>query len=427
MGSPAKLEGTRGGREGIMKISGKYLIVVVCMCGLSMATVGLLTNVAGLFFTPMAEEYGVMRGSASLTLTIANTCVALGGLATRKLTKAVPLRMLLLVCTAIMGGSTFLMSLAPNMMFQYVLSATRGLAGGVMGFVLITYVLNKWFVAQLGLVTSIAMGFSGLAGALFTPIIQPVIEGSGWRAGMALIAGLQVALCLPAVLLVPSTDPTDAGLRPFGLADNKETVSAHHDKSKPVKIDKLVYAGVVCYAVLAAAATAMPQHFPGYAEEVGLAAATGAAMISACMVANTAGKIVMGWMTDRIGALRSIAIYTVLVVVAIAALLVLRIPIVFIAGAFVFGLCYGRATVGLTMMCRELFGKRGSGIVYPVAALGTSISNAIFSAALGYAYDITGTYTISLAVLLVLLLGSLALTFWCYRRAVMGTGQPQEA
>jgi hypothetical protein len=35
-----------------MKIGGKYLWVVVAMCGLSMATVGLLTNVAGLFFTP---------------------------------------------------------------------------------------------------------------------------------------------------------------------------------------------------------------------------------------------------------------------------------------------------------------------------------------------------------------------------------------
>ena len=408
-----------------MKIGGKYLWVVVAMCGLSMATVGLLTNVAGLFFTPMAEEFGVMRGSVSLTLTIANTCVAVGGLATRRLTKMMPLRMVLLVATAIMAGSTFLMSLVPSMWLEYVLSATRGLAGGAIGFVLITYVLNKWFVAQLGLVTSIAMGFSGLAGAAFTPILQPVIDGMGWRAGMALIAAMQVALCLPAILLVPATDPTDAGLRPFGLADNKQTVSAHHDKSKPVKIDGMVYAGVVCYAVFAAAATAMPQHFPGYAEEVGLAAATGAAMLSACMVANTAGKIVMGWMTDRIGALRSIVIYTALVSVAIVALLVLHVPIVFVAASFFYGLCYGRATVGLTMMCRELFGKRGSGIVYPVAALGTSISNAIFSAALGYAYDLTGSYATSLIALFVLLVGSVVLTLWCYRRAIMGTGEAE--
>lgn len=413
------------GKGSAMKIDGKYLWVVVAMCGLSMATVGLLTNVAGLFFEPMADDFGVLRGSASLTLTIANTCVALGGLATRKLTKTVPLRVMLIAAAAIMAGSTFLMSLAPSMPFEYVLSATRGLAGGTIGFVLITYVLNKWFVAQLGLATSIAMGFSGLAGAFFTPIIQPVVETSGWRAGMALVAALQVALCLPAILLVPATDPAEVGMRPFGLADNKETVSAHHDKSKPVKIDNMVFAGVVCYAVLSAAATAMPQHFPGYAAEIGVAAATGAAMLSACMIANTAGKIVMGWMTDHIGALKSILIYTALVAGAAVVLLLMHVPILLVAGAFVYGLCYGRATVGLTMMCRELFGKRGSGIVYPVAALGTSISNAIFSAALGYAYDLTGSYAPSLIMLVVLLAASVVLTLWCYRRAVMGTGQAE--
>ena len=402
-----------------MKIGGRYLAVVACMCGLSMATVGLLTNVAGLFFTPMADDFGVMRGSASLTLTIANTCVALGGLATHRISKAVPLRVMLLVATAVMAGSTFLMSLAPNMAFEYVLSATRGLAGGVMGFVLVTMVLNKWFVAQLGLVTSIAMGFSGLAGALFTPII-----GAGWRAGMVLVAALQAALCAPAVLLVPAVDPTEVGVRPFGLVGDRENISAHHGDDKPVKVDQLLFAGAVCYAVLGAAATAMPQHFPGYAEEVGLAA-TGAAMISACMVANTVGKIVMGWMIDRIGALRSITVYTGLVSAAIVLLLVLRLPAVFIVGAFFYGLCYARATVGLTMMCREVFGNRGSGIVYPVAALGTSISNAVFSAALGYAYDLTGTYTISLVALFILLVGSVVLTFWCYRRAVMGTGHAE--
>ena len=90
--------------------------------------------------------------------------------------------------------------------------------------------------------------------------------------------------------------------------------------------------------------------------------------------------------------------------------------------SFFFGLCYSRVTVGLTMMCRELFGKRGSGIVYPVAALGTSISNAVFSAALGYAFDITGSYIPSIALMFVVLVVSLALTFWCYRRAVMGPG-----
>jgi hypothetical protein len=64
-------------------------------------------------------------------------------------------------------------------------------------------------------------------------------------------------ICLPVIFFLPAVDPIDAGLRPFGLADNKETVSAHHDKSQPVRVDKLIFGCVVCYAVLSAAVSAM--------------------------------------------------------------------------------------------------------------------------------------------------------------------------
>ena len=397
-----------------MKIKGRYLLVVAAMCGLSAATVGLITNVAGLFFTPMADEFGVLKGAASMTLTIANICVALGGLATRRLTKLVPLRVLLIAGVAVMAGSLVGISLAQSMSVVYLLSAARGLAGGIIGFVLITYVLNKWFVEQLGLVTSLAMGCSGLAGALFTPLIQPVVTGMGWRTGQMLVAALTVALCLPAILLVPSTDPGDAGLTPFGGEPTPANTAAKGPKP-PIKVDHMLFAGVVLYAVLSAAVSAMPQHFPGFAEEVGLSAAVGAGMISTCMVANTLGKIVMGWLTDRIGARASIMAYTALVAGSIAALLLVHVPAAFLAAAFLFGLCYSRATVGLSMMCREVFGKRGFGIVYPVAALGCSFSNAVFSSAVGFGYDLTGGYTVSLVVFLAFLIGSAFLVQWCYR------------
>lgn len=55
-----------------MRIGRRYWLVVAAMCGLSMATVGLITNIAGLFFTPMADEFGVARGTASLGCSFSN-------------------------------------------------------------------------------------------------------------------------------------------------------------------------------------------------------------------------------------------------------------------------------------------------------------------------------------------------------------------
>ena len=397
-----------------MAIDKRYLLVVAAMCGLSMATVGLITNIAGLFFIPMAEEYGVLQGVASLTLTIANICVAVGGLATRKLTKLMSLKALLIAGAAVLAGSNLGTAFSPNIGITYALSVTKGLAGGVVGFVLITYVLNKWFQKKLGLVTSIAMGCSGLAGAIFTPIVQPVVQNMGWRAGQVLVSVFMVLLCLPAILFVPSCDPKDAGLVPFGESKTVAS-SVSQDKCASIRVNKMLAALVFLYAVLAAAVSSMPQHFPGLAVEAGLTVGVGAAMISSCMIANTAGKIVMGWLTDRIGARSSIITYTVAVCTSIIALLVVRAPAAFVVAAFFFGLCYSRATVGLSMMCRELFGKRGFGIVYPVAALGCSFSNAVFSSAVGFGYDLTGGYTVSLITFFVFLVGSGALVVWCYK------------
>ena len=61
-----------------MKIAGRHLLVLVSMCGLLATTVGLVTNVAGLFFTPVAEELGILKGEVSLMLTICTSSLACG-------------------------------------------------------------------------------------------------------------------------------------------------------------------------------------------------------------------------------------------------------------------------------------------------------------------------------------------------------------
>ena len=401
-----------------MKIHGRYLAIVAAMCGLSAATVGLITNVAGLFFGPMAEEFGVMQGAASLTLTIANVCMAIGGLFTRRLTKVMPLRMLLIAGVALLAGSSALTALAPSIAVVYAASAIKGLAAGAIGFVLITYVLGKWFQAQLGIATSIAMGCSGLAGAIFSPVIQGVVAGMGWRAGQMLVAALMAALTLPAILLVPACNPSDAGMVPFGASrGQKRRESQTGEKTGKVSVDGMLFAAVVVYSGLCAAVSALPQHFPGMANAAGLGASVGATMISMCMITNTAGKILMGWLCDRIGARASVLAYTVLTAAAIVVLLLVPAGTPYIVAALVSGLCYSPATVGLTMLCNELFGQRGSGIVYPVGAMACSLSNAVFSSVIGFAYDLTGGYVVMLILFVAFLALADMLVIWGYNRA----------
>ena len=93
------------------------------------------------------------------------------------------------------------MCAAPNVWVLYFLSAARGMAGGILGTVLVTIVINGWFHTGSGLATSIAMACSGLTGAALSPVLSAVIQNAGWRSGYLVSAVIIGALNLPPVPL----------------------------------------------------------------------------------------------------------------------------------------------------------------------------------------------------------------------------------
>ena len=404
-----------------MKISGRHLLVLVAMCGLLASAVGLVTNVSGLFFSPIADEFGVARGAASMMLTISNLSFAVGGLLCPRLMTERTLKPLVIGATAILAASTAALSVCPGIMPMYVLCVLRGMAAGAIGFVFATSVLNRWFVANIGLATSIAMGCSGIAGAVFSPVINGVISSAGWRTGFVAMAVLTVALNLPAILFLPSLDPATKGLKAFGADDAPQQADAEASAEAPAPaqaepINPLVYAAVMGFALLASALTALPQHFPGMAESFLQDAAVGASMLSVCMVANTAGKVVLGILVDKFGTRVSLLLYSGLVAIALVLLLFVPAPWTMLVAAGLFGTSYGMAAVGNTMITRDAFGLANYGKTYPVMSLVGNVGNAVFSSAVGYMYDFTGGYAATLVLFGVMTVVLAGLVVFVYAR-----------
>lgn len=401
-----------------MKITGRHLLVLVAMCGLLASGVGLVTNIAGLFLSPVASEFGIQRGAASLMMTICNISFAIGGLFAPRLMREKSFKLVLIACTALLAGGTAVLALCPSIMPMYALCVIRGIAAGVVGFVFVTTVLNQWFVSGVGLATSIAMSCSGLAGAAFSPLVGLAIDNVGWRAGYLLVAVLTVVLNLPAILFLPSIDPIAAGFKALGAGDAPAKSTAKTPKvtaTSTQRVVPLLFALVFLFAVFASATTALPQHFPGMAELYGHAA-TGATMLSLCMIANSTGKIAFGALVDRIGNRLSSLIYSALVLVAIVMLFFLRGPQTLVIAAVLYGLCYSLGTVAITMFTRDTFGLENYSKTYPVIGLGGNVANAVFSSVVGFMYDFSGGYASSLGLMAVLLVASMAIVVFVYAR-----------
>ncbi len=366
-----------------------YWLVVLAGCGLIGTSVGLGINVAGLFFSPIANDFGVGRGSVSATLTVYNLVMAFTGLAAPKLLRLFGLKKMVAAGTIIQAATIFLMSMAPSVPVLMLLNGIRGFASGLIGTVTVTVMINYWFNKNHGLMTSIAMGSSGLVAALLSPVLSGLIASSGWRTGYMAVAALAVIFNLPSILLPITLKPEYKGMEPYG--GRKELLSRDPSvNATAISIAMMVI--LMVYTACSAAAASLPQHFSGIAESYNMVA-TGALMVSACMISNTAGKILLGTLSDRFGAKLSVTLYAATIIIGALLIILSRNSVILIAAAAMYGLCYSMGTVSTAMLTREMFGAAKYSRVYPKLAMTTTISNAIFTTVVGMLYDMTGTYT----------------------------------
>lgn len=400
-------------KENHMKIRGKHLIVLLSVCGIIASGVGLLTNTAGLFFTPVAEELHLERGAVSLTLTISNLFYALGGVMAGKVIHEKNFRLCAVAFTAMLAGATFLMAFAQNVLALYLGSALRGLSGGMLGFVLATTVLNAWFAKNNGLATSIAMSTSGIVSALFSPLLSSLITHYGWRFGYIFTGILMIIMNLPLIFLLSSLTPETEEAQ----ASGKEQPAGKRD-AQLVKINRMLLVMVFLFAFLGCAVTALPQHFPAIALSYGMPETTGALMLSTCMLANTFGKIIFGILSDHLGTEKSILLYAFLMIFGLVLLLVMRSSFFILISAILIGLSYSLGTVGVVMLTKDTFSAEGYGRAYPVISLGGTVGNALYSSFIGFLYDASGSYT--LPVILTLGFGAVAIaaTIFCEAKRV---------
>ena len=395
----------------------KHIFVLIAMCGLAAASIGVTVNCGGVFYAPVAEDLGVGRGNVAMMVTITSIMASIIAMGIPKLLTEKTLKPIIIIAVALLAGATYAISLCGNLTLIYILSAVRGVGDGMINFVLITMIVNYWFYAKRGVFTSVVMAFSGVPGVILSPIFSNIISASGWRTGFVWAAAATVLCCLPAVILPFSIRPESAGLKPYGydeyMAARKEGLtmvindsSARFNYFNP----KFLLALIICICISIVAA--VPQHLPGYAVSVGKSASFGAMMLSVSMACNIGSKLLFGVLNDRIGAYKTVYVMAFLNIAGIFLLLFLPNSFGLYAGAGLLAFAFSIAAVGMAMLSGYLFGMELYASAYPVISFVGGIANALAATFVGTLYDMTGTYTVNfwlaLACQIVLLLSLMA-------------------
>ena len=372
--------------------NGRYLSVLACCCLMAASAVGVYTNSVGVFYTRVSEALGVGRGAFALHATLcALTAGFLSPLAAR-LMKKLPLRPLLIAGNLLAALATAGMAGAANVGTFYALGILRG--AGMMTFSLLTVttLINNWFRARHGLAAGIALSFSGLAGAVFSPLFSAFIDRFGWRASFLWFAAIGFALNVPGMLLLRYR-PAELGMEPYGGAGASAAQTARGGR-----IAGAAMALLALMTLLHTSVTGLAQHFPGMAEWLGESAAVGAAMVSAGMIGNIASKLVIGTLSDRVGPFKAS-----MCMIAVNALSLLGLLLfgrggawLLYAIAFLYGAVYSVGAVGIPLLTRRIFGAENYASAYSIITIFTSVGSASALTIIGLVYDLTGGYALAL-------------------------------
>ena len=407
------------------KMTVHHVLILISLATMAGAAMGMIANTAGLFFGPISEDMNIGRGTAGMTITVANLLFPLGGIVFSNVLKGNRVKIYIIPGAVLFAGGTALLALAPNIYVMFLLNGIRGFGAGFAGSVLITVIINQWFYKSNGLFTGMTMASSGITGAVASLILGKVIQHSSWRTAYAVSAIMILALYLPAILIPMTLKPDGKKYRPYGapIRDDAEgnTNTADDAAVQPAvtassgkKIAAALFIPVLIYATITSVSGAYPQHFPGMAESISVH--LGVLMTSIVLIANSVGKLTLGLIADHIGVKKTLLLFLALMFGATLILLFLPYYGFYVFAAAPFGVVYALATVGISLLTKDIFGIENYTRVYPKVTFYSGIAFALNVSLIGYSYDFTGSYTLALSVLLVILVIAAASVIYVYKK-----------
>jgi MFS family permease len=193
---------------------------------------------------------------------------------------------------------------------------------------------------------------------------------------------------------------------------------------RPLGFSRLTLQGLICCAGIGCcAAMSMPQvHIVPYVGDLDIAAARGAEMLALMLGFGVISRLGSGWISDRIGGLRTLLLGSVAQCLVLAAFMLAEELTTFYALSIAFGLAQGGIVPSYAMIVRRYFPAGEAGWRISLALLFTVIGMALGGWMAGALYDLTGSYTISFLNAIGFNLMNMAIAVLLLRRRGRGPG-----
>jgi MFS family permease len=388
-----------------------WIVVIASAIILSACSLALFTF--GVFLRPLTLEFGWERGPLALATSLTFLVAGPGGLVTGKLSDRFGPRIIVTLGGIVMGSGYLLMTHATTLFHVYIFwGLFLGIAQASCAIPILS-TIPRWFVQKRGIAVSIPFAGFGV-GSIISPILaQILISSYGWQNAVLILGIIAWLITIPLSQLLRK-DPAEMKLRPYGESvdpDDNKTGDWNKGLSLKETLRTLPFwiIGMISCLWLFCQQT-VNIHIVSQAIDKGITELVAAGILSVIGGVNVAGMLSIGFISDKLGARRSLSLCLIIGMLSLVWFL-------FAGGIwsfYIFGIAFGFAVGGtkpLDMLVpSELFGVRSMGVILGAILLCGTIGGAWGPAFAGYIFDVTGSYNAALIVLVALSLIAVVLS-----------------
>jgi MFS family permease len=192
--------------------------------------------------------------------------------------------------------------------------------------------------------------------------------------------------------------PLAVGLRrrppPQPLVAPRVVGTVPQSPSRPLGLAPGTLQALLCVAgVACCVAMSMPQvHIVAYCFDLGFGAARGAEMLSLMLGMGVVSRLASGWISDRIGGLRTLMLGSILQGIALLMFLPFKGLVSLYLVSALFGLFQGGIVPAYALIVREYFSPAEAGARVGTVLMATLIGMALGGWMSGAVFDLTGSY-----------------------------------
>ena len=364
---------------------------------------------AGMFLKPISQELGFGRGNIATAIGISSLMTAVASPFFGRLIDRFGVRTPLAVSIVLFALATAALSLLPgSVLGLYAIFALAGLVaiGQTPGSY--SKVVAAWFDRQRGFALGIVLAGVGMGTVVIPMICNTLIGTLGWRGAYLGLAGVIIILALvPVLVFVREPTRADAGQLPGGASPGPALPGV---SMKEAAHDRRFWYMLVSFFLAVVAINGSLVHVVPMLTDRGLPLSEAVRIISASGIALIVGRLLAGWIIDRIFAPYVAVFFLVCPLVGLLVLALQPPAVPPVVGVLLLGLGIGGETDLLSYLVSRYFGLAKFGTIYGWIFTAALVGNAVGSSILGWAVQLTHSYSATLVAYSVLLAIATGLT-----------------